>query len=173
MKLAFLPLVCTLALAAAGCQSGTRVAGGNPPAIKASFEQLKALDGEWESVDEKGQKSVAAVFKTTAAGSAVREIMFPGATHEMTNMYHLDGDSLVATHYCAAGNQPRMRCARPAGGVYMFNTADVTNLKSPDTEYMAELRLIVKDKDHIRQEWQSFKGGAKTESVVFDLTRRK
>ncbi|MFN0012620.1 MAG: hypothetical protein ACKVS8_13360 [Phycisphaerales bacterium] len=173
MKLAFLLLVLALALAGGGCQSGARVAGHTPPAIKASFDQLKTLDGEWESVDEKGQISVAAVFKTTAAGSAVREIMFPGGTHEMTNMYHLDGDSLMATHYCAVGNQPRMRCTRPAGGVYMFNTADVTNLSSRDTEYMAELRLIVQDKDHIRQEWQSFKNGEKTESVVFELTRKK
>ncbi len=57
---------------------------------------------------------VTCVFKLLSGGSAVRETMFPGTDHEMTNMYHLDGHDLVLTHYCAEGNQSRMR-AKPGG----------------------------------------------------------
>ena len=160
-------------LGLAGCRAGGRISGDNPPAVKSSFEAIKGLSGTWETKDEKGQTVVGSVFAVTAGGSAVREIMFPGTDHEMTNMYHMDGDALVATHYCAAGNQPRMRCERAAGGVYAFTFADVTNLKSADTEHMAELRLVMVDKDHLRQEWQSFKDGKKTEHVTFELTRKK
>ena len=160
-------------VALGGCQSTGRVAGDNSPAVKSSFEALKALSGTWEKKDDKGQMVTASVFSVGSGGSAVREIMFPGTDYEMTNMYHMDGDGLVATHYCAAGNQPRMRCQRAAGGVYMFNFADVTNLKSADTEHMAELKLVIVDKDHLRQEWQSFKDGKKTEHVTFELSRKK
>ena len=34
-----------------------------------------------------------------------------GTPMEMVTLYHMDGAELVATHYCAMGNQPRMRAA--------------------------------------------------------------
>ncbi len=42
--------------------------------------------------------------------------MYPGMEHEMTNMYTLDGNTLVMTHYCAGGNQPRMRATGVENG---------------------------------------------------------
>ena len=53
-------------------------------------------------------------FKTSAAGTVVMETMNPGTGHEMINMYHVDGDDLLLTHYCAGNNQPRMRLNREA-----------------------------------------------------------
>ena len=41
-------------------------------------------------------------FRVTSAGSVVQETMFPGSDHEMVNMYSVDGDKLLMTHYCAA-----------------------------------------------------------------------
>lgn len=190
LRFSTLALGTTLAAAASlglgGCRSGgARVAGETPPALKASFDQLKSLEGEWTMQDEKGQTITASVFKVTAAGSALREVMFPGTPHEMTNLYHLDGSTLVATHYCAEGNQPRMRCsattkvgatsgpnAMPGGTAYPFTFADVTNLSAADGHYMGNLTVVVVDKDHIRQEWQSMKAGKPSEKVVFALTRK-
>ena len=108
------------ALAGWGCAGPAKTAGAASPAVvsKASdaeaaelLGRVKTLDGEWEMTGPDGEKGYA-VFKTMAAGSAVREIMFPGTAHEMTNVYHMDGPSLIVTHYCAAGNQPRMRATR-------------------------------------------------------------
>jgi hypothetical protein len=48
----------------------------------------------------------------SAGGSVVMETMMAGTDYEMINMYHLDGDDLVLTHYCAGGNQPTMRLDR-------------------------------------------------------------
>ena len=48
------------------------------------------------------------LVRTTGGGSAVTETLFPGTAHEMMSVYHMDGDDLVLTHYCAGGNQPRM-----------------------------------------------------------------
>ena len=55
---------------------------------------------------------VVSTYRVTAAGSAVMEVLFPGTDHEMVTVYHQDGDDLILTHYCAAGNQPRMKCRR-------------------------------------------------------------
>ena len=52
---------------------------------------------------------IVSVIKVTAGGSAVHETLFPGSAHEMVSVYHLDGADLVMTHFCALGNQPRMK----------------------------------------------------------------
>ena len=98
-----------------GCQGhpGVRV---HPDSSEADsmLARIKQLAGEWEMEDEGGVRHHVATFSVTAAGSAVREIMFPGSEMEMTNLYHMDGSELVITHYCAAGNQPRMVASEAA-----------------------------------------------------------
>ncbi|MDZ4830247.1 MAG: hypothetical protein SGJ09_08645 [Phycisphaerae bacterium] len=164
---------------ALGCaSSGQRTASTPPsPAVVGAFDELKSLQGEWQKTGENsdnGKPTVASVFRVTSGGSAVREVMFPGGRYEMTNMYHLDGDTLMATHYCAAGNQPRMRCEPVTEhGVYVFKFSDITNLPTPETEHMADLTLTVIDHDHITQAWQSYKAGVKTEHAFFALTRMR
>ncbi|MBL9119432.1 MAG: hypothetical protein JNL80_05925 [Phycisphaerae bacterium] len=155
-----------------GCATtGPRIAGTPNQATTQAFEKLKALAGTWESVDDKGQKQVAAVFSVTGGGSAVREIMFPGSPHEMTNMYHLDGSSIVATHYCAMGNQPRMRCAASDGKTFDFRFDDITNLPSKDVDPMASLVLTVHDANRITQDWDTLKADG-SHNAVFELTRK-
>ena len=39
----------------------------------------------------------------------MQETLFPGTPNEMISMYHLADGQLVMTHYCAMGNQPRMK----------------------------------------------------------------
>ena len=170
-------LVSSLTVAAfvalTGCATtGPHVAGKPSPKTTAAFEQLKSLAGEWESPDEKGVKRVASVISVTSNGSAVREIMFPGTPHEMTNMYHLDGDAIVATHYCAMGNQPRMRATGSDGKVFEFKFEDITNLSSKETDPMASLLLTIHDTNRISESWDTLKANG-THSVVFDLTRKQ
>ena len=83
---------------------------------KAALERLKTLAGTWRGhvVTEDGPPATV-VYSVTAAGTAVTEALFPGTSHEMLTVYHLEGDDLVLTHYCAMGNQPRMKLARAAG----------------------------------------------------------
>lgn len=144
-----------------------------PTAAMAMFGKIKGLAGTWEMKDPEG-KTQTTVYKVTAAGSAVCEQMFPGTDHEMVNMYHLDGDRVLVTHYCAGGNQPRMACSgQTSPTVITFEPESVTNLKSPGADHMAKLELIMPDAEHLTQKWTSMKDGKTTESVEFTLTRRK
>lgn len=167
-------LLATLSITLVGgcATTGPRVAGEPDPSTKAAFESLKGLAGTWESVDEKGQRGVAAVITVTSAGSVVREVMFPGAAHEMTNMYHLDGSSIVATHYCAMGNQPRMRCTSSDGKTFDFRFDDITNLPSKDVDPMAGLVVSIKDKNTFTQTWDTLKQNGE-HHMVFELTRKQ
>lgn len=161
-------------LFAAGCAStgGVRVAGAVDAKTAASFDRLKSLAGTWETVDEKGVKQVAAVFTVTSAGTAIREVMFPGQPHEMTNMYHLDGSSIIATHYCAMGNQPRMRCTAVDGNTYRFDFDGITNLPSRDVDPMGWLAIELKDADHAVESWDNLSRDG-NHHVVIDLVRKR
>jgi hypothetical protein len=101
--------------------------------------------------------------------------MFPGMPHEMTNLYHLDGPSLVMTHYCAGGNQPRMRATTAQPGTIAFEFDSITNLTDPHGSYMGELTLVRVDERTLRQEWRSFQDGEQLleHSPVFELLRRE
>lgn len=149
-----------------------------PSAAPSLLDPIKALAGEWEMTDEKGVKQLAAVYRITGGGSAVCETMFPGSAHEMVNMYHLNGpDTLVVTHYCAVGNQPRMTCKSPTSKTtFDFKTLDpakdVTNLKSIDGMYMGSLVLTITDADHITQDWTHFDHGKEAGKVNFELVRK-
>jgi hypothetical protein len=106
MKRAFFAGVIALALLPRGV-SGQTIEG------KAAFEKLKGLAGTWSgpvgTVD--GPKGTVR-YEVVSGGSAVMEVLFPGDPHEMRSMYHLDRGDLVMTHYCSAGNQPRMRLSK-------------------------------------------------------------
>lgn len=167
-----LPLVLSLSLASLACQSTTepRVVEADAAQRDTLFAAVRGLEGRWVA-ESRGGEAPVHVFSVGSGGSAVREIMFPGAPHEMTNMYTLDGNALVMTHYCAAGNQPHMRADAIEGGRIVFHTDGVSDLKSADEPYMGEMTLVLVDADHVEQHWSNFKSGEVDHETVFKLTR--
>ncbi|GAB4387050.1 MAG: hypothetical protein Kow0022_17980 [Phycisphaerales bacterium] len=154
-----------------------RMTSGTVERDAAMLGRIKALEGTWTMLDENGEEIVASVFRATAAGSAVQEVMFPGTEHEMVNVYHMDGDELVVTHYCAAGNQPRMvaqdvQTTAEGAQAYRFDLESVSNWRHGQHGCMANLTLTI-DGDHLRQTWSSIdEKGNPAGTVVFELTRK-
>ncbi len=172
----------------AGCQSGKHKSGGvqavaaPSPASQATMNQLKSLAGNWEmeNPEKQGEWNLASTFQVTSGGNVVREIMFPGLPHEMTNTYHLDGDSVVVTHYCAIGNQPRMRAVSNDGHHHSSNQIhfqfdSVTNFTGGDQTYMGDLLLTMNGPDSLTQNWRSYQHGKMNEDshASFALRRQK
>ncbi len=155
-------------------QKGSKVAAEAPPAA-ASFDRLKALAGDWIDVDgTSGMKDrVAVTYRLTGAGSAVVETLFPGTPHEMMTVYHKDGRDLVLTHYCSAGNQPRMRATAVTGNVIAFAFDGGTNVDPSKDMHMHAARIELVSPDEIRSEWVSWEGGKPTDHVGrFHLKRK-
>lgn len=175
-----LPLLAA-GLALAACQSGpdavrTSSASGlqvveADASVRAPiWEALATLEGSWVSETPYGSSSH--VFKVSSGGSALREIMGPGTESEMTNMYTLDGNGVVMTHYCAAGNQPHMRAAGMEDGRLVFESVSVGDLKDAGEHYMGAMTLVIVDQDHVEQHWTSITGETNEEMGVFKLTRQ-
>ena len=155
-------------------QSGPRTVAAAGPQQQAAFDHLKTLQGKWEGTGQDGKTHVLSVFTVSSSNSIVQETMFPGMPHEMTNVYHLDGPSVLVTHYCAMGNQPHMRATGEDKGVISFHCDSVSNMTSPDQGYMGELTIAFKDKDHVTETWRDTKAGKITEKpTVIELTRAK
>ncbi len=96
-----------------------------------SFDRLKSLVGSWRGKDADG-KPVETSFRNTAGGSALMSEITTG-DEDMISMIHLDGDRLLLTHYCPAGNQSRMKASvSPDGKTIMFDFIDATNLSSSE-----------------------------------------
>lgn len=162
-------------LAASACRSAPGPGRAHKAAptgseAKAGFANIQKLAGNWEGTAF-GMKATA-VFAGSSAGSTVREIMAPGGEHEMTNMYHLDGDQIVVTHYCGAGNQPRMVSTMITPGRIVFELDDISNYTGGPHGYMGRLELEFVNKDHVIQHWTNF-DSPETGTAVFDLKRVK
>jgi hypothetical protein len=139
------------------------------------FEALKKLAGDWVEIGKDGKPAdkIVTSILLTSAGTAIHETLFPGSDHEMITMYHLDGADLVLTHYCALGNQPRMR-AEPGNDLnkIAFKFIGGTNLKSNDDHHMHQATLTIVGKDRFKAEWVSCKDGKACHHVSFDLVRK-
>ena len=96
-------------------KDGSKMAGSPETVVYdavSAFEFLKTLAGDWErgSADhEHGSSSRSASFKVTAAGSTVVETLYAGQPTEMVSVFHMDGNQLLLTHYCALKNAPIMK----------------------------------------------------------------
>jgi hypothetical protein len=140
----------------------------------ACFNKLKGLAGDWMVQDPQGSKEVVGLrYRVTSGGSAIEEIEFPGTDHEMVTFYHLDGDSLVMTHYCHLGNQPRMKATSSSTpGKIVFECAGVGNSKSHNDTHMHGLTIVQKDENHLENTWQLSQDGKPGMTAKF-IGRRK
>ena len=153
--------------------------GGAAADEKSVMEKLAALEGDWMYLDENGEESdmIGSTFRLTAAGSALVEVMAPGSPegYEMVNMYHADGDRVLMTHYCAAGNQPRMEViATDDENRLELKFESVTNLASPDANHMHSAEYIFHGDDRLTTRWWSMQDGKISEEnhVTIELKRK-
>ncbi len=135
-----------------------------------AFDRLTSLKGEW-----KGQIdgiNTTLIYTLTANGSALMEQCRSEKASEMITIFTIDGDHLIATHYCSAKNQPQM--ATPAitdpQKPLAFSLVRVTGLKSPDAFHNTGLTVIQEGNNHLIQEWL-YKAKGKTGKNVFHFTR--
>jgi hypothetical protein len=137
-----------------------------------SFATLKALKGDWEGKNNQGQP-LKVSFRETAGGSALMSEIHGHGPENMVSMIHLDGDRLMMTHYCGAGNQPRMKgMLAPDGKSVTFDFIDATNLSSPDAGHMNHVVFAMPDADHHTEEW-TFLDHGKEMKELFTLQRSK
>jgi hypothetical protein len=139
-----------------------------------AFAAMKTLTGSWEGKTSSGD-AVKVSYRLTAGGSALMseiQSQIEGRTEDMISMIHLDGNRVLLTHYCAAGNQPRMQASTsPDGKIITFEFVDATNLATPETPHMDHVIFKFVDSNHHLEEWH-FALPGKEMVEKFDLQRK-
>ncbi len=129
-------IVLSLTLAAGACVHAEGLA-------QQAFDDLSKLEGEWQGSYANG-RSHRVIFELTANGTALMETWVMSPTRRSLTMYALDGDRLLATHYCPQGNQPRLVLTeRDAQGRYQFEFLDGTNLQNRQGSHQHTLTIEV------------------------------
>jgi hypothetical protein len=139
--------------------------------VQKSFNQLKALTGSWEGKTADG-KPLQVLFRETAGGSALMSEILGTGPENMVSLIHMDGpNKLLMTHYCGAGNQPRMQASvSPDGKTISFTFFDGTNI-APDAGHMQSMVLTMLDNNHHTEDW-TFAAQGKETKEFFDLRRK-
>jgi hypothetical protein len=158
-----------------------------PSEAQKSFDTLKTLAGTWQAsvttdppVPEMGNGAVAQVsLRVTSRGNAlVHEMYEPGKVNDPARydhpvtMFYLDGDRLFLTHYCDAGNRPRMVARTSADGKTVeFDFLDVAGGTQHGHMHHAVFTII--DANHHTEDWTYMMPGDKPLRAHMDLQRTK
>ena len=152
---------------------GTPVAQAAKSKSTAAFENLSSLVGQWKGVQD--GVDITVTYTLTANGSTLMEEFRPASGPVMMTMFSVDGDHLIATHYCAAGNQPQMATRAIVDSppkALVFSLVRVTGMTSPEAWHNTGLEVILQDKDHLTQNWTYLYAG-KTGTTTFHFTRKQ
>ncbi len=159
----------TLALAVVAClgSSGAAFAQATKDAANATqaFDKLKTLAGRWEATTDKGKVSTS--FELVSGGTALVEHMSMAGEKEMLTVYFVDGNRLLLTHYCEAGNQPRMQAAAfdPKSSVINFDFVDATNLPDSNAGHMHKVTVKLNGPSELAEDWTFYQGGKASMTV--------
>src|SRR5262245_55944855 len=158
LRIGFLGL---MAMVLASAAIGTAMAADASKAGNAgpAFDKLKGLVGEWEATSEKGK--VTSSYELVANGSALLERVKIPNHGEMVTVYHLDGNRLVLTHYCTAGNQPNLQAESfdPASQEIRFDFASATNLANINDGHIHSAVIKFLGPDAFNSDWTFQKDG--------------
>jgi hypothetical protein len=140
-------LICLLT-AAVFAQDNPPKTGGPQSEAKKAFAKLKTQEGSWQ-----GTIMDTSINLTIRAASSGTAILHEGNTsggrppnHEIT-MFYIDGDRLLATHYCDAGNRARLEGKLSADEKAIeFSFLDVAG--STRGGYLKDIVITLVDADH-------------------------
>lgn len=149
-----------------------RTHGAEKPNSVLAFERLSSLVGEWKGVQDGTEMKL--TYTLTADGSALME-EFRAVHSVMVTMFTVDGDHLIATHYCSAGNQPQMMTGPitdPSARSLAFTLSRVTGMKTPQDWHNTGLTVTLEDKQHLTQLW-TYEYDGKKGTNTFHFTRTR
>ena len=149
---------------------GTVRANAEPPPASRAFDRLAALVGTWVT-DGPIEKQLHLSYRLISSGSALVETYTTPSGKETLTIYHLDGARLLATHYCAQGNQPRLQLtSKPDASPLVFDFVDATNLASPAASHLNHFEIALTDKEHFTKS-ETYRENGKDDTTPMHLTR--
>jgi hypothetical protein len=125
-----------------------------------AFEKLKSLAGTYVGQlrmdnpgDEMDGRLGQFTLRVTSRGNAlVHELSLSGIPDHPVTIFYLEGDRLVATHYCDAGNRPRLvGTLSPDGKKIEFEFLDLSG--GDEYGHMHRIAFTLGDENNHTEEW--------------------
>jgi hypothetical protein len=140
-----------------------------------SFDKLKTLAGSWEGAMDGGSLKGQVTMRVTSMGNTLmHEMKSTERPDDPISMFTLDGDRLLMTHYCDAGNQPHMLGTVSADGkTIAFDFLNATNLLSSQEGHMQHVVFTLIDANHHTELWEFALADGKKMGGLLDLHRTK
>lgn len=145
-----------------------------------SFDKLKTLEGSWEGrvttvpsrPEVEGMLADVTLRVTSMGNALLHNVRLAGRPDDPITMLYLDEGRLLLTHYCDAGNRPRMAGKMsPDGKKVTFDFLDVAGPLQYGHMHNAVFTVI--DADRHIEEWTYMEPGDKPVRARFELTRKK
>ena len=145
---------------------------GGPSDAQKAFEKLKTLAGTWQG-NVMGMP-INLTLRVTSSGNAIlHEATSSARPDDPITMFYVEGDRLLATHYCDSGNRPRMEGKMSADGKKIeFSLVDVTG--NTEHGYMGNIVFNFTDESHHTEggSW-TLPGNKPPFQIHIDYTRTK
>lgn len=142
-----------LSLALAACTPVIGLGGADPATgsstkwasdTDAAWAELqRALVGRWKATTA-DNRSFLLTYRLVSNGTALVETFTSSASGKETlSVYHRDGSGLLLTHYCAQGNQARLKAVVASRERVVFGFLDATNVAA-EQDVMQQLTVALR-----------------------------
>ena len=167
--------LCSLAFAQSDVQKSS--VAPVPSEAQKSFATMKTLAGSWEgpvttspqAVEVEGKPAQILLRVTSRGNALMHDLTIAGIPDNPITMFYLDSDRMLLTHYCDAGNRPRMTGKMSADGKKVeFEFLDIAG--NPQY-HMHHAVFTIIDENHHTEDW-TFMMGDKPMHAYFDLHRK-
>jgi hypothetical protein len=149
-----------------------------PSEAQRAFESLKSLAGSWVGSltttppypDVEGKFAQFSLRVTSRGNALVHELSLSGIPDHPVTVFYVDGERLVLTHYCDAGNRPRMAGQlSPDGKTLEFDFLDLSGGDQHGHMHHAVITFV--DEDRHTEDWTFMMPGDKPVRAHFELQR--
>lgn len=102
----------------------------------------QGLAGSWRATTPEN-RTITTSYRVVSKGSALVETWTSASGKETISVYHRDGNALMLTHYCAQGNQARLKATEATREKITFSFLDATNVAA-DQGVMNKLVIVLR-----------------------------
>lgn len=143
-----------------------------PGMSSSGFDRLATLVGDWECQTEE-EDVIHVSYRLVSNDSILVQSFVTASGTETLTLFHLDGPHLMATHYCAQGNQPRLRLDPSSAGDHLtFAFLDATNLAAPTDAHLVQLDFVFDGNDQYA-EIETYEHAGKSHVTTMHFHRQK